>query len=479
MECNNDSRIPLPTSLLGSMKKVLHTLKANGECPIHWRSFSKRYKSITMSELDPEKYEYRCVQDMLEYMAECGDCEMLLVPNKGVCVTTKMKVYDMDMDLTMLDLPWTETGILPVGAVEDQYLAQQVFDIYEGGSTTVQVTEVVSLDKIWFCLLSMVKERDRVMEELHDFYTKYEGKNWKVHDKKYCWSGRMMVAPYKLEGYHRVMVRRTLKNDLIIVLFVDFGTVDKVRMKDVRLLHKRFLELPAQAILARMWGVTDVIGKEVEAKKSLVQLVSENVFGLLGTVMAGVNVGCKDRRKGGSVEDGGRPALWLQDLDSGTTQWDVINEILVHEQLADWNIRDIVRFSKQQGEILVDNKTDMDSTDLVLDIFEQLDACGKGHKETSVESEKDELQTQLDDNKRSNGQIKIITIEDSDDSDDEAVVSKNTPSAAPATTSEMPKFFSEEIFYGPPPLVASQATSLSYTEYGGAMVVQVDSVLKQ
>ena len=39
------------------------------------------------------------------------------------------------------------------------------------------MTEVVSLDKIWFCLLPMVKERDKVMEELNDFYTKHEGKS--------------------------------------------------------------------------------------------------------------------------------------------------------------------------------------------------------------------------------------------------------------------------------------------------------------
>ena len=51
---------------------------------------------------------------------------------------------------------------------------------------------------------------------------------------------------------------------------------------------------------------------------------------MMGTVMAGVDVGCKDRRKGGSVEDGGRPALWLQDFDSCITRWDVINEILAH-----------------------------------------------------------------------------------------------------------------------------------------------------
>ena len=64
------------------------------------------------------------------------------------------------------------------------------------------------------------------------------------------------------------------------------------------------------------------------AKKSLVKLVSDKVIGIFAIIMAGFTVGCSDRRKSGSVEDGGRPALWLLDMDSGTTQWDVINEIL-------------------------------------------------------------------------------------------------------------------------------------------------------
>ena len=121
------------------------------------------------------KYEYRSVQDMLEYMAECGECEMLLVLNKGPCATTKMKVYDMIIDLSMRDLSWTETGILPASAVEDQGLARQEFEIYEGISITVQVTEVVSFDKIWFCLLPMVKERDRTYCYL---MVVFGGQNW-------------------------------------------------------------------------------------------------------------------------------------------------------------------------------------------------------------------------------------------------------------------------------------------------------------
>ena len=84
---SEQSRIPLPRSLIASMKQVLHTLKVGGECPLYWRHFSKKYRSITRTELEPAKYGYSSVLDMLEYMAECGECEMWNIHN-GVYVTT-------------------------------------------------------------------------------------------------------------------------------------------------------------------------------------------------------------------------------------------------------------------------------------------------------------------------------------------------------------------------------------------------------
>ena len=52
--------------------------------------------------------------------------------------------------------------------------------------------------------------------------------------------------------------------------------------------------------------------------------------------------------------------------------------------------------------IVASNEIDLDPTDFVLDIYEQLDACGQGHKVTSVDSEKEKLRTLSKDNTRSN-----------------------------------------------------------------------------
>ena len=181
-----------------------------------------------------------------------------------------------------------------------------------------------------------------------------------------------MAAIYKSEGYHRIIVRKVLKNEMISVLYVDYGTIDKVKLNDMRLLHKKFLYLPAQAIPARMWGVKDIAGKEGEAKQRLVQLISDSVFGLLGTVMAGVTVGLNDRRKGGAVDDKGRLALWLVDAELSSSHGDVFNEILVIEGLAEWNLKDISRMISQYGGEISSSDEDVDAVDLVLDIMEQI-----------------------------------------------------------------------------------------------------------
>ena len=71
----------------------------------------------------------------------------------------------------MLDLPCAQTGVLPVGSVDGESLKQQQgaggagVGVRVGAHLPVQVTEVVSLDTVWFCL-QPVDERYKLMEDM-------------------------------------------------------------------------------------------------------------------------------------------------------------------------------------------------------------------------------------------------------------------------------------------------------------------------
>ena len=55
----------------------------------------------------------------------------------------------------------------------------------------------------------------------------------------------------------QVIIKQVLSEEIISVLYIDYGTSSKVHFKDVRLIHKKFLSLPAQPIPARLWGITE------------------------------------------------------------------------------------------------------------------------------------------------------------------------------------------------------------------------------
>ena len=75
---------------------------------------------MTRTELVPSEYRHTSVLSILEYMAECAQCEMFNSQDKGVCVTSKKVKVKVGMG--EVDMPWSETSMLPVGAVEGESL---------------------------------------------------------------------------------------------------------------------------------------------------------------------------------------------------------------------------------------------------------------------------------------------------------------------------------------------------------------------
>ena len=124
-----------------------------------------------------------------------------------------------------------------------------------------------------------------------------------------------------------------------------------------------------------------------------------------------------------------------------------------------WNVKDIGRLIKQYGgEVDSSSCVDLDAANLVLDIFEQIEACGK-EKTSTVNDDKHDC----------GKKVNIIDIDDS--SSDESLV-EIPPSTNPMTAkgSEV----GANLYYGPLPPVASQAVMLTYSEFGGCRVEQVD-----
>ena len=157
----------------------------------------------------------------------------------------------MDLD-EMRSAKWYELDVPPFGAVViADTIGERSID-----SPLVQITQVNSFDDIWICP-SPWDQRDKLLVDMNRFYLDGEGKDWIIPDSDFCRGKFVMAAPYADWGYHRVIIKQVLSEEMISVLYIDYGTSGKIQYKDVRLIHKKFLSLPAQAIPARLWGITE------------------------------------------------------------------------------------------------------------------------------------------------------------------------------------------------------------------------------
>ena len=122
--------------------------------------------------------------------------------------------------------------------------------------------------------------RNCLLEDMNHFYEHDYGEEWTVPDTRYCLPGRCMAAMYQDIGYHRVLIKKILSKKRVSVLYLNSGTEIDISVKNLRLLHKKFLALPAQAIKARLFGVTEIKIEELTALVS-----SQNMHGLFCTIL--------------------------------------------------------------------------------------------------------------------------------------------------------------------------------------------------
>ena len=62
-----------------------------------------------------------------------------------------------------------------------------------------------------------------------------------------------------------LVITEILSKKRVSVLYLNSGTEIDISVKNLRLLHKKFLALPAQAIKAQLFGVTEIEMEELTA----------------------------------------------------------------------------------------------------------------------------------------------------------------------------------------------------------------------
>jgi len=167
-------------------------------------------------------------------------------------------------------LPWYRVGFLPYGAADGEQLKER--KLLE--DCVVQVTQVTSFDCIWLCPEPWQPRYD-LLKDMNNFYTSGEGKRWRVPDTRFCSPGQLLAAKYSEIGYHRILVKNIINYEKVSVLYVDYGTIMEIHASDLRLLHKKFLTLPAQAVKARLFGVKELKGDSSRSREVLTNLVSD------------------------------------------------------------------------------------------------------------------------------------------------------------------------------------------------------------
>ena len=235
---------------------------------------------------------------------------------------------EMDLDLDeMRAAKWWEVNIPPFGAVIN---VDKVEERNMDGPL-VQITQVNSFEDIWVCPFPW-DQRDELLASMNKFYIDGDGRDWTIPDSEFCRGKFLMAAPYADYGYHRVIIKQVLSEEIISVLYIDYGTSGEVHYKDVRLIHKKYLTLPAQA---RLWGISEHENMVEISRLIVTKLMTEgNKHGFCCLVVSNV----ARRRSNGVLEQVSKPAVWLQDI----MEDDSVNNILLRQNYASVDLADFL-----------------------------------------------------------------------------------------------------------------------------------------
>ncbi|XP_031332897.1 uncharacterized protein LOC116163188 isoform X2 [Photinus pyralis] len=272
----------------------LNKLMSKYEAGIWCRNLPSVYKEMFSKELDYAEYGYRA---LIFLCTDLPDIFICIRPNKGdhkLFYKPKGLPEDYDKDFKTqrvyeeedddkpsefefnLDHLLSKKFAYPDDVIQMYEEIPRLLlpdDIQEGDFVDVVVGEIYDPSKLWLLFHEYYDALNNLMDEIQTFYTSnnyYIPEHMIVVDM-YC------VAVYNSE-YHRAIVVNTLANNpsKVKVYYLDYGTVGAVDSNSLKFLHRKFCNLPQQAVRARLCGIRPPIEKShwpLETSNRLLELV--------------------------------------------------------------------------------------------------------------------------------------------------------------------------------------------------------------
>eukprot|EP00094_Tigriopus_californicus_P005086 TCALIF_04900-PA protein Name:"Similar to TDRD5 Tudor domain-containing protein 5 (Canis familiaris)" AED:0.05 eAED:0.05 QI:76/0.88/0.9/1/0.88/0.9/10/1264/728 len=124
-----------------------------------------------------------------------------------------------------------------------------------GDAFEILIGEVYTPQKFYFQLQATAPDLEELMDDLNTFYEGPKSVDYKLRSVDFL-AGQLVAIRYVEDGrWHRGIIQQLRNSCTAQVRFVDFGTVQKEQIDNLRYLRKAYVLFPAQAILGRVAGI--------------------------------------------------------------------------------------------------------------------------------------------------------------------------------------------------------------------------------
>ncbi|CAH1786229.1 unnamed protein product [Owenia fusiformis] len=260
--------------------------------------FPDVFKVLTGQNLPMEDLGYRTLESMLldlldvikmNYTEGSGSVTLTALPIEGDPRSDLLKLPSngaLQAEASQADIPKRH---LPADAVGPNVhysplpLPKASADRY----IEVLVSNISSPGHFWFQLKgkNTTEALETVMDKLEDFYYSLNSEGYELPESMIT-VGQVCATVFpEDDNWHRVQITGKGGLDFVEVYFVDYGNTCSVHKSNLRLLRRSLLQLPAQAVLARLSNIQPIKGTlwEVTARNRMLSMVANKPLVALAT----------------------------------------------------------------------------------------------------------------------------------------------------------------------------------------------------